>query len=908
MDVVEKKKKKPKALASNSSLDDLLDADMDILPIPSSTKSSKKKDKDKEKNKDKEKDKEATRVNTVSNGGSTPACTEAGSSVGVGHQNSFDDELDQVENPKINVKSPARGRKERESAANATAASGHSGHSGAGEGAGVSDQEVKSLRDKLSASDSRERILSQHLLDNQTEMVELQQKHEKETAAVRESIAKHEDSGRKMALLSQLVTDTANTLSNASYETDKGDVKFQQQVAEALAANKSFIETLPLEDKRHVEGLFHMCSEGVDAMFSGMNTLRAERDAIRHDFNQFKLEMVSGQKGPVAYLSEENARLTSSLEDAAAEYALLSKKAAKQSTTLKSNEIAITDSKTLMDTYEEELGTLRKEIELARMTISTTEKERDQLSEQHTTLSSAMEKSKGDNDKVRLKMRTLLTERDDLLVQSDVLQADLSAYKEDSQGKARQLEDKETLVAELSLNRNSTQGEADNLKILMIGLTATVTKTQGALTRLIETLLLSPSSDAFFEEFLQNQRSLQDVCSAAKRGSKSDDVFANVDALAETKANKYSSDFVAFVTTSVPTLDITKGGYSMAADRFFVEHALPAVCDHLVALDKEYQRVDGLYDKDSKQLSRLEEGMAEGKTALDSASNLARSREETIDTLTEKYEADLLTKDEAHATLLREKEDQWRVELKQAQIKLGNNAHDSDSRTTDLTLQLESTVSKYEGQISSLQEEREVEVKALIRQQELVVRQLKSELEMKISPLLMEIDELRQEREVEVSVLTHQRESKMKNLIKQHEAELAEKDLLIEELSRKHDVIVSKLTRKVQEISEDFDIKDTARQQLKASELKVLSKQYEGDISLLRNQIEEMKQEHREELLAAEEQRLVAIKLATKKNEAELQRLNMQWESRQASLAVQLEDMKEQREADLAGAVVQRLV
>ena len=110
------------------------------------------------------------------------------------------------------------------------------------------DAEVKALREKLAAADSRERILSQHLLDNQTELAEIQLKHDKEMATISAKLDANGTSAKKLDMLSDLVSYTAVAVgSAASKDTDLQ--RFKQQVAEAMAANKTFIGELPLEEK-----------------------------------------------------------------------------------------------------------------------------------------------------------------------------------------------------------------------------------------------------------------------------------------------------------------------------------------------------------------------------------------------------------------------------------------------------------------------------------------------------------------------------------------------------------------------------------------------------------------------------------------------------------------------------------
>lgn len=111
------------------------------------------------------------------------------------------------------------------------------------------DIEVKALKDKLAAADSRERILSQHLLDSQAEMAELQLKHDKDMAAVTDGVNAHTTSGTKLAMLSELIVNTNATLNSALCEEGGGAEGFSQQVLESLAAKKTFLTSLPHDEK-----------------------------------------------------------------------------------------------------------------------------------------------------------------------------------------------------------------------------------------------------------------------------------------------------------------------------------------------------------------------------------------------------------------------------------------------------------------------------------------------------------------------------------------------------------------------------------------------------------------------------------------------------------------------------------
>ena len=153
---------------------------------------------------------------------------------------------DQVDNPKINIKSPARARKERESVSTVVSYPQHQSKETA-----ISDQEVKNLKEKLLAAESRERILSQHLLDNQTEMAELQLQHEKDMTSVRNSAAAHGDSAKQVSLLRDLVSSTTSSMLDLSSGTNLDDEpsEYKQQLLETFAVQKSCLDSISREEK-----------------------------------------------------------------------------------------------------------------------------------------------------------------------------------------------------------------------------------------------------------------------------------------------------------------------------------------------------------------------------------------------------------------------------------------------------------------------------------------------------------------------------------------------------------------------------------------------------------------------------------------------------------------------------------
>lgn len=110
----------------------------------------------------------------------------------------------------------------------------------------ASDAELAALREKLSSADNRERILSQHLLDNQNELAEIHIKHEKELLALNAKLVSHAVSSNKLEMLYELIRTTAVAVSSVS---GNDILTYKQQSVEALAVNKTFLEDLPIDEK-----------------------------------------------------------------------------------------------------------------------------------------------------------------------------------------------------------------------------------------------------------------------------------------------------------------------------------------------------------------------------------------------------------------------------------------------------------------------------------------------------------------------------------------------------------------------------------------------------------------------------------------------------------------------------------